>query len=142
MTMTQDTDRILEAGRAIRPYLSELIGTSAEAQRKVRSLDTALADALLMDDQQAGTARVETLLTEHQATASWLLDFAMHGRPPDLATRSDTYLPLAGYGTVIGAPRFRCPHNDYVWFRRSAVRRIPICPTHGVQLVPDSRDEP
>lgn len=131
--MTDDSERALDAGRAIRAYLGDLL-----AADEARALEDALVPALMGEDADA----VLALITRDQATAAWTLAFIRDGEPPGGSTRGPGYAPLAGHGSVIAAPRFRCPQGDFLWYRRRASVRVPLCPTHGVPLAPDPRGAP
>jgi hypothetical protein len=123
-----DDAALLEAGRAVRPYLAEMGLEEA--------LDGELAAALAAADP----GRILSLLTAQPATADWLVGFSRTGLPPAVvpeATRS--YSPLAGHGEVARARRFTCPvAGDFVWYRRVEGQPIRSCPTHQVRLVPDA----
>lgn len=128
---------ILQAARALRPYLPQLVGPDSEA------LDARLAERL------AATSRGENvtdalwpLLSEREETltfAAWVILDAPHYRPPDLqpdhpGERSGLQ-PLPGDIGPVHADRYVCPNGDYVWYRRVIGTPIPACPTHGPVLV-------
>lgn len=123
-----EAEAVLEAARAIRAYLRELVADPDAADRE---LAAALAEA------DAVRARAE--LRSRPKTRRWTADFLRLGVPADLVpstVRSGAAPP--GHGEVVRAPRFRCPQgNDYVWYRRTASSPIPLCPTHDVRLAPD-----
>jgi len=121
----EDVERILDAGRAIRPFLGDLV------PERWRELDAALAAALA---EAPDFERVLALLTAERATAAWTVAFVAEGAPPS-ADAVRGYEPLLGVGSPIRAPRFRCRYGDYLWYRRSAGLPIPQCPTHGIPLV-------
>lgn len=118
----------LEAGRAVRPYLSDM-GLE-------ETLDGELATALAVADAR----RILELLLAHPASADWLVAFSQTGLPPGVVNEpTRTYSALPGRGEVVKARRFSCPvGGDYVWFRRVDGQPIRSCPTHGVRLVPES----
>lgn len=131
--MSLDDSTLLEAGRAIRPFVSELAADPA-------ALDRDLASALALADASAAAAEVLRLLTAGQATADWLIDFEKLGYPPAFRPPPDARggFLLPGDGELVRARRFRCPErNDYTWYRRSAAVPIAFCPTDRVRLVPD-----
>jgi hypothetical protein len=123
-------DDILEAARTIRSVLAEMPELDDPAE-----IDAALAAAVSGLDAEA--ARAE--LWRRPATRRWAKGFMRLGLPPDLVveqTRSGS-APPPGHGGIPAAPRFRCPRNDYVWYRRTSVAKVPLCPSHGVRVVPD-----
>lgn len=133
--MTAD---ILEAARAIRPYIYELIEPPDEARIADEQLARLLADARSDADVRGG---VTALLLQRPATRNWAARFIEDGLPPGFTTvpertvGSSTYSALPGYGTVTSAARFACPQDDYVWWQRAAGQPVPPCPTHGPGLV-------
>ena len=134
--MSPDESTVIEAGRAIRPFIGELIADPAEAA----ALDRDLASALTLADASAAAAEVLTLLTGSQPAAEWLIDFEKLGYPPAfrpaLGVRGGFL--LNGDGELLRARRFRCPvGNDYTWYRRTAAQPIAFCPNDKVRLVPD-----
>jgi hypothetical protein len=128
----QDLDRtvILEGARAIRAYLPELRPHDAS------DLDGTIA-ALLM---RAGrgedvTADVLGVLRANENTWQWFIEFAPAALPPDVAPMTERRFPPApGGGEPVSIPRFVCPFNDFVWYRRAVGQEPPTCPTHGVPL--------
>jgi hypothetical protein len=132
-----DESAVLEAGRAIRPFIGEVIAEPGQTA----ALDQALAAALALDDGQTAAAEVLKLLTASRPAAEWLVDFLELGVPPALAPAPETRGPtLPGTGDILPSRRFRCPANDYTWYRRTAGQPIPFCPTHNRRLVPDVQD--
>jgi hypothetical protein len=131
--MALPDDIALEAAKAVRPYLPELMA----AQQAVAA-DRALAAALAAPPEQ-GAAVAEAVLLRPELEA-WTLAFATHGVPEDLveADLLRGFRELPGAALPVRAPRYRCPDgDDYVWYRRSAGTAIPLCPTHSVRLVAD-----
>ena len=125
-----DDDAILEAARTIRSVLAEMPGVDDPA-----AIDAALAAAVSECDVQA--ARAE--LWREPVTRRWAKEFGRLGLPPELVveqTRGGA-APPPGRGGIVAAPRFRCPQGDYVWYRRTAAASVPLCPSHGVRVVPD-----
>jgi hypothetical protein len=115
---------ILEAARAIRPYLARL-----------EVPDAARTDAMLAAALAEDADHVLVVLRAHDATWQWFLDFAKTGLPPDVAIlRERAYDPMPGHGDPVSAPRFECPRKDYVWYRRAVGQEPPLCPTHLVPL--------
>jgi hypothetical protein len=127
-----DDDRILEAARAVRAYLPELIPTEHA------ELDRQLA-AILLDADRDPTAveRFLVLLEEHRELAEWTSGFVERGYPEDLAEVIERgYGEPPGEGIDLPGTKFTCPEGDYVWYRRMVNQPVPGCPTHGVPLRP------
>ena len=134
--MSPDESTVIEAGRAIRPFISELIADPAEAA----ALDRDLASAVTLANASAAAAKVFKLLTANQPAAEWLIDFDTLGYPPAFRPAPDVRggFLLDGDGELVRARRFRCPvKNDYTWYRRTASQPIAFCPNDKVRLVPD-----
>lgn len=124
---------VIEAARAIRPFLSELLLDDEAAQ----GVDEALG-RLLGRGANDRRDEIAALLVRHPATRNWAAAFLEHGRPPglDLAVeRSASYAALPGLALVGTAPRFACPEDDYVWWQRAVGLAPPRCPTHDLELV-------
>ncbi|MBL7500866.1 hypothetical protein I6A84_04030 [Frankia sp. CNm7] len=127
---------VVEAARAIRPYLADLIGPRAAAD-----LDRQLADAL--DDQRDMPGQVRQLrdLLDTRDTTRWFLTEVLADspdfRPPYEQTRYQRTPrgadPIGNPG-AIRADRYACPHGDYVWYRPDVATPVPACPTHHVAL--------
>src|SRR5215469_754351 len=80
--MDSDDDGVLEAARAIRPYLNDLVDEPAVAE----DLDRRIAEQLAgQAGQTATTSRLRALLGEHEDTA-WFMSRVLtdkpHYRPP------------------------------------------------------------
>jgi hypothetical protein len=127
-------DGVVEAARAIRPYLDDLIGPRAAA-----SLDRQLADQLASPAASAEQVRRLRKLLDAHADTRWFLTEALidrpHFRPP---YQQPHYLrrtggPL-GDPAPVDAPRYACPQGDYVWYRPDVGSAIPRCPTHHITL--------
>jgi hypothetical protein len=130
--MSGDEDPILDAARAIRPYLPHLVGTRAD------DVDRTLVE--LLKGASAGETVDDALLDVLQrdpATHNWTASYLERGLPPDIAAvREKGLQELPGHGEVVAATRFRCPRGDYLWYRRSVGQEIPRCPTHRMELEP------
>jgi hypothetical protein len=114
---------VVEAARAIRPELPEIVPDGWE------SVDDDLAACLAEEPTTA--ERVRTILSVRPETASWVVAF-LTGEGG--VTRGS--LSLAdGSGELVQAPRFACPNGDYVWYRRTRSRSVPLCRTHQLRLV-------
>ncbi len=124
-TMT-DNLSILETALAIRPHLSQLLGTEAGEQMR-QELDQLLKQA------QAGEAIEDSiweLLTDTRATRNWVTQFQQTN-----ATQKGLN-PLAGDISPISAREFKCPQCEYTWSRDRIGRPTPLCPNHPNQNVP------
>lgn len=133
---------MLEAARAVRPYLAALTGPRAGA------LDAKLAQGLAASHAgQDATAFLRTVLESDDVTSAFLeavLADAPKHRPPDLqpanprGAPADTgmQLPPGDVGPVLHAGKWACPLGDYVWYRPAIGTPVPPCPTHGPGLAP------
>lgn len=136
--MGPDDEGVLEAARAIRPYLTDLIGSPDAAAK----LDRQLADELgQVSDPSASARRLRTLLEQHEDTAwflgSVLADAPDHRPPyhqPGHLTRGGMASPL-GDAMPIAAVRYNCPAcGNYVWYRPDVGTSVPRCRTDDVLL--------
>ena len=132
-----DDDAVIEAARAIRPYLGRL----ADSPTAAAELDRHLADALNDQSDRPATARRLRILLEDQEDTAWflaeVLADAPHYRPPydQPRYRRHTGIPApAGDPGPIDAARYTCPHGDYVWYRPEVGTPIPACATHQIPL--------
>lgn len=133
-----DDDAVIEAARAIRPYLDRLANPRATADE----LDRHLADALNgSSDRPAAARRLRILLEEQEDTAWFLAEVladAPHCRPPyhqPRYRRRQGGIPApAGDPGLVDAVRYACPHGDYVWYRPEVGTPVPHCPTHHIPL--------
>ena len=130
-----DETGILEAARAVRPYLSELVGPAAG------QLDTRIA--ALLNESATGAAdpdALRVLLDAEAATRIFLqavLDDAPYFRPPEVqfdVRRTGYQKPPGKMNTVLHLGKYICPGGDYVWYRLSESAAVPPCPTHGPGL--------
>ena len=132
MIVESRDEHVLEAGRSIRAALPSLYPSGSWT-----TVDEELASALNQPDPGPAAPRVRAVLEARPETAAWWLAFQVNGLPPELDDVSrGAWTPVSGAGEVVRAPRFACPHGDYVWYRRSAARAIPLCRTHQVRLTP------
>jgi hypothetical protein len=128
---------LLEAARAIRPYLAELVGPAAA------SYDGQIAELLASASSGRDvTDQLRTLLNGNEATSSYVdavLADAPRYRPPAVQPsrlRDQHYQGLPGdVGPIMHAGEYRCPQGDYVWYRPASGVAIESCPTHGPGLV-------
>lgn len=142
-----EDDLTLEAARAIRGDLPDLLGDDEAAHRQAVRLDGDLARLLAAAGRGTDVREdVLTTLSDVPETRAWMLSFLTFGAPPDLSEQEravpDTG-PLGGgappgAGLAVQVPRFRCPRGDMTWYRRSVGQRVPRCPTHDLVLEPVS----
>jgi hypothetical protein len=135
--MDPDDEGVLEAARAIRPYLADLVDSPDAAGE----LDRQLAEELgRVSDPSASARRLRILLEQHEDTA-WFLDKVLADAPdhrppyhqPGYRTRGIAS-PL-GEAMPIAAARYYCPvRGDYVWYRPDVGTPVPRCPTDDVLL--------
>jgi hypothetical protein len=135
--MDPDAEGVLEAARAIRPYLDRLV----ESPDATAELDRQLAGELgQVSDPSATARRLRILLEQHEDTA-WFLDKVLADAPdhrppyhqPGYRTRGSAS-PL-GDPTPVAAARYNCPvRGDYVWYRPDVGTPVPRCPTDDVLL--------
>ncbi len=121
-----DNFSILETALAIRPELSQLLGTEAGEQMR-QELDQLLQQA------QAGESvenSIWDLLTDTRATRNWVTQFQQTS-----ATQKG-FNPLAGNISEISAREFKCPLCDETWSRDRIGRPIFRCKVHDVPLEP------
>jgi hypothetical protein len=129
----RDND-IVEAGRAIRPYLKELIPEDAEA------VDQELAK-YVDEPQTTGASSAKAILAilrKREPTRTWLAKMLATSESrefPTSVTRS--FEPPPGRPDAVSARKYVCPQGDMVWYRMSAGSPIPKCTKHGVTLVPE-----
>ena len=120
-----EPENVFEAARTIRPLLDELLGADAAAA------DVELANFLA---RATGGEKVDNLvldfLRKDERTRAWTKEFL----EIDESGQLRSYFPLTGRGAVSGALKYRCPENDYVWYRRDMGVQIPRCPTHDLAL--------
>jgi hypothetical protein len=124
------TDPLIEAARAVRRYLPDLLGERAQA------VDAQLVELLRAGDR----AGLEELFGSTESLLDWVAGFVETGLPPEVAPlreRGAGYQPLLGPGIAQAPPRFECPVDHlYVWYRVDPGEEIPVCRDHpGEQLV-------
>jgi hypothetical protein len=127
-------EQVLEAARAIRPFLAELVGSDAD--RVDRELAALLARS--HDDEDGDVERlILGCLMRSPATHDWAARFLTDQGRDGAGGRQRGYSPVGGDGEPVAAPRFACPEGDTVWYRHSVGQQPPICTTHGLALQPD-----
>ncbi|NJR70009.1 MAG: hypothetical protein HC771_16200 [Synechococcales cyanobacterium CRU_2_2] len=128
------TEKLIAAAQAIRPYLSDLLPSeeAAECDRQIATLLTQI------ESGQAQPTQLTALLTQAKSTREWLRCF-IKGESPEEITRSISgYSGLAGDPTLQPAIKYVCPQADGCtepWYREGN-EPIPLCETHLVPLVP------
>jgi hypothetical protein len=132
--MDGDDEGVMEAARAIRPYLDDLVGPlTAEV------LDRRIAREFVDHTNQMATpTRLRALLEEQEDTA-WFLRRVLADkpryRPPYCQPSSQRGIPSpAGDPGPVVADRYACPRGDYVWYRPDIGTPVPECPTHNIPM--------
>lgn len=119
-------DLLLEAARAVRPHLYELLPTPEAAK-----VDQALAEAL--NGPAADREQIATIVQKAAAVHAWVAEFVTEA----VDETRERYQGLPGDPRP-GAPvRYACPEGaDFVFYRRSPAIEVPPCPTHRLPLTP------
>jgi hypothetical protein len=130
--MAINDDRILDAARAIRPYLPRLVGPRADdVERDLAQLLNRASGGEVVDHE------ILAYLERDPATHEWTAAFLERGHPSDVAIMREKGLQeLPGHGEVVAAARYSCPGGDYLWYRRTVGQEVPRCPTHQLLLEP------
>ena len=135
--MDLDDEGMLEAARAIRPYLDRLVESADAAAELDRQLVGELGQ---VSDPSASARRLRALLEQYEDTA-WFLDKVLADapdyRPPyhqsGYRARGTAYPP--GDVMPIAAARYNCPVcGNYVWYRPDVGTPVPRCRTDDVLL--------
>jgi len=132
-----DDDAVIEAARTIRPYLDRLAESPTADE-----LDRQLANALNGRSDQSAIARRLRVLLDGQEDTAWFLAEVLADTPlcrppyhqPRYLQRQRGIPAPAGDPGPVDAPRFTCPHGDYVWYRPDVGAPVPDCPTHHLRL--------
>ncbi len=135
--MGPDAEGVLEAARAIRPYLDRLV----ESPDAAAELDRQLAGELgQVSDPSATARRLRILLEQHEDTA-WFLDKVLADAPDHRPPYHQPGYRTRGIASPLGDPmpiaaaRYNCPvRGDYVWYRPDVGTPVPRCPTDDVLL--------
>ena len=133
-----DDNAVIEAARAIRPYLGRLVDSPAAAE-----LDRHLADALNDGSDRPATACRLRILLDGQEDTAWFLAEVLADvprcRPPYHQSRyrqRQTGIPApAGDPGPVDAARYTCPQGDWVWYRPDVGTPVPACGTHHIRLI-------
>ena len=135
--MDADDEGVLEAARAIRPYLDRLV----ESADTAANLDRQLAEELgQVSDLSASAGRLRVLLEQREDTAWFLsrvLADAPDHRPPYHQAGYRTRGTASPPGNVmpVAAARYNCPVcGNYVWYRPDTGTPVPRCRTDDVLL--------
>ncbi|MFJ3922026.1 hypothetical protein [Streptomyces sp. NPDC090022] len=133
---------LLEAARAVRPYLNDLVGDGAQdCDRRLAGL---LARARAGQDV---SAELLATLTAAPALAEWTAAVRVdpRHRPPRVRVEAEraagdggyTPLPSPHGGSPVDAQRYVCAvDGDFVWWRIAVGVPLGHCPDHpGVPLV-------
>ncbi|MDH3681200.1 MAG: hypothetical protein OEV40_14775 [Acidimicrobiia bacterium] len=126
-------DRIVEAARAVRPYVDELSDEAA-------AVDEALVEALGLPPPERDELIVE-IFDSSDELRDWFAAFVETGLPPDVVgIRERAIEPLPGPGGPVEPLRYACPNQDYVVYKTSVGRYR--CPTHRIPLVQQEASGP
>lgn len=129
--MDRDDDGVLEAARAIRPYLSDFLDPALAG-----TLDRRIANQLA--DPAASVTELRSLLEEQEDTAWFLrrvLSDKWHRPPYQQPPGVRDPVSPGGDPALIEADRYSCPRGDYVRYRPEVGSAVPDCPTHGISLI-------
>lgn len=131
----QSARRFLDAVRAIRPYLPELL-TGEDSARYERDITELLR--LVATDPDGSRERLDRLLRGNPATRQWmrlvLADPLL--RPPDVQDWEERGVPALGSGLPVPAKRYVCPvDGNFARYQRVAGEDMGDCPDHGLPLV-------
>lgn len=132
--MEGDDDGVLEAARAIRPYLRDLIGPTAAGitDQRIGAELTGSADRAVM------VSRLRALLEEQPDTA-WFLGRVLADKPlyrPPYHQQAPLrrMVSPAGDPGLVRADRYLCPRGDYAWYQPEVGAPVPECPAHHLPL--------
>jgi hypothetical protein len=134
-SVNRNDDGVLEAARAIRPYLSDLLGPA-----KAVAIDRQIADALTVGSAGTTAADQVRMILERDGDTTWFLQRVLDDKP---LYRPPYYQPVitrgitapAGDPGFVAADRYACPQGDYVWYRPDVGTSVPQCPDHDILLV-------
>jgi hypothetical protein len=127
---------IIDAAKAIRPYLSDLL--SAGADRVDGRLAELLSPGAPADKEQS----IRDLLGSEPETRDWTAAFLELAEPPEVhayrerGVASERMPGVLGPVEPIRAKRFECPHRDMLFYRRYVGQPVPLCVTHKCSLNP------
>jgi hypothetical protein len=132
MTNDATDDLVLDAARAVRPYLARLV-----AAEDVSQVDGALQAALERGRTENVDDELERLFASRPLLEDWVSAYLEHGVPLEFVEHVERAARPPGDPAVLPLPaRFVCPvDGDYVRFARLAFEPPGMCPDHLVQLV-------
>lgn len=116
---------VLDAARAIRPHLPDLVGEGAD------EVDDQL-QLLLVRSETGETVKIAILqvLGQRDATRQWAYELLK------VPQRDRSYEALPGKVQVVSVPKYVCPKGDGTpWYRFSISDQVPLCPNHRILLV-------
>ena len=117
--MAHTPEQILTAAQKIQPKIPLLLKEDT-AQEFTQTLLTLIEQ---VNTGQSTSLDLKEHLTEFKETRQWFLEH--FPAPTDDPLR--IYDPLAGSGTPIAYPRFKCPDCDYTWSQIESSDAIPSC---------------
>jgi hypothetical protein len=128
---------IVDAARAIRAYLPDLIPDTAQ------EIDDQLAAVLSPTVSTDQERRIRALLSSRAETSEWAAAFLELGMPPEIYPYQERgWAPEGMVGVLSTGPRpiagkrFKCPEEDFDFYRPSVGDPLPLCITHHRDLVP------
>lgn len=116
---------MLDAARAIRPHLPDLVGDEAG------EMDEQL-QRLLTRSEAGETVKIDILrvLSQQDATRQWANDLLK------VPQRDRSYEGLPGPVQKVSVPKYVCPRGDGTpWYRFSIGDQVPLCPNHHIALI-------
>ena len=126
------SEDIIQAARAIRPYLVHLLSDQTRADKVGEWLDTLLAQA------QSGV-NIDNLILDAIAQNPEIREWMNKALKPvdESALKGDPRLP-GKPGPVPATQKFICQENGctFTWTRRYATQPVPPCPQHNRPLDP------
>ncbi|MFB4270038.1 hypothetical protein [Nonomuraea sp. GTA35] len=103
---------ILDAARALRAYLPELVGPDRAAP-----LDRELAELLERPGDEDVPDRLAAIFEREERVHVWVAEYFTYGAPGDVA-ETERVAPLPGVPRPPGPERYACAHGDFVFYRR------------------------
>jgi hypothetical protein len=120
-----EEQEVLDAARAIRPHLPDLVGK--EAQEVDDQLQRLLAQSGTGETVKIAILRV---LGQRDATRQWANDLLK------VPQRDRSYEELPGKVQMVSVPKYICPQGDGTpWYRFGIGDQVPLCPNHRIPLV-------
>jgi hypothetical protein len=120
-----EEQEVLNAARAIRPHLPDLVGDDAvEVDGQLQHL--------LARSEAGETVKIAILrvLSQRNATRQWANDLLK------VPQRDRSYEGLPGKVQMVSVPRYICPKGDGTpWYRFSVGDQVPLCPNHRIPLI-------